>query len=344
MSIRLFRADKIKYPVYTGTTIAKDDLVAINATGYAIPATNTAGLRFVGVCAKGVDNTGASGAKEVEVHRTGVVSMAATSIAATQVGDPMYVVDKNTFDETASNSIACGYLVKRISNIVGWLYFGPGGIAKTVSADGGYTTTYDSNVGALATGITLSTELKTDMLLHAASLVRHAAAQSATVLTAVPLATDLASLKTLTIALEVFFAAHNTDAIKGSAWDYHTSQVKDCVLATIATPTTMALCLSTLNDMKAKFNDHEDETSGHKDGSASITAQQIVAADMAYSAAVVVSDARIAAADLISWSILNDGTGNVTGVSAVASEGYITFTFSGNPYEDTIISYHAIRL
>jgi hypothetical protein len=344
MSLRKFRADKIKYPVYTGTTIAKDDLVAINALGYAIPATDTAGLRFVGVCAKGVANAGASGAKEVEVHRTGVISMAATSIAATQIGDAMYVVDKNTFDETTGNSIACGILVKRISGTVGWLYFGPGGITKPVSADDAYTTTYASNVQALALGILLSTELKTDMLAHAASLVRHAAAQSATVLAAVPLATDLASLKVLVAALKVHYAAHNADAILGSGWTYHSAQAADKVLATIAAPTTMALCLSILNDMKAKFNDHEDETTGHKDGSASITAHQIIAADMSYGAAVKVSDARIQADDLIYWSILNDGTGNVTGVSAVASDGYITFTFSGNPYEDTIISYQAVRL
>jgi len=344
MSIRLFRADKIKYPVYTATTIAKDDLVAINAFGYAIPATATAGLRFVGVCAKGVANAGASGAKEVEVHRTGVVSMAATSIATTQVGDAMYVVDKNTFDETGANNIACGYLVKRISATVGWLYFGVGGITKPISADGGYTTTYASNVQALSLGILLSTELKTDILLHAASLVRHGAAQSPTVLSAVSLATDLASLKVLTAALKVFYAAHNADAILANTWVYHAAQAKDCVLASLAAPTTMALCLAILNDMKAKFNDHEDETTGHTGGSSSITAHQIIAADMSYGAAVKVSDARVAAGDLIYWTILNDGTNNVTGVSAVASDGYITFTFSGDAVEDTIISYQAVRL
>lgn len=344
MSIRRYRADKIKYPVFTATTIAKDDLVAINAAGYAIPATDTAGLRFVGVCAKGVANAGASGAKEVEVHRTGIISMAVTSILATQLGNAMYVVDKNTFDETTGNSIACGYLVRFISTTVGWLYFGVGGVAKPIAADDAYTTTYASNVGALATGITLSTELKTDMLLHAASLVRHGAAQSATVLTAVPLATDLASLKVLVAALKVHFAAHNTDAILPSGWAYHAAQAADKVLATLAAPTTMAICLSILNDMKAKFNAHEILTTGHTGASASITAQQIVAADMAYSAAVKVSDARVAADDLVYWSILNDGTGNVTGVSAVASDGYITFTFSANPYEDTIISYQTVRL
>ena len=343
MSIRRYRADKIKYPVYTATTIAKDDLVAINAAGYAIPATDTAGLRFVGVCAKGVANAGASGAKEVEVHRTGIISMAATSIVSTQLGNAMYVVDKNTFDETSGNSIACGYLVRYISATEGWLYFGVGGVAKPIAADDAYTTTYASNVQALALGILLSTELKTDMLAHAASLVRHDSAQSATVLTAVPAATDLASLKVLTAALKVFFAAHNTDAILGSP-TYHAATTKDCVLASLAAPTTMALCLSILNDMKAKFNDHEDETVGHTGGSASIAAQQIAAADMSYGAAVVVSDARVAADDLVYWSILNDGTGNVTGVSAVASAGYITFTFSGNPYEDTIISYMTVRL
>ena len=41
----------------------------------------------------------------------------------------------------------------------------------------------------------------------------------------------------------------------------------------------------------------------------------------------------------VAWSILNDGTGNVTGVSAVATDGGVIFTFSADPQDDAIISY-----
>ena len=43
--------------------------------------------------------------------------------------------------------------------------------------------------------------------------------------------------------------------------------------------------------------------------------------------------------DQVSWAVLNDGTGNVTGVSAVAADGGVTFTFSADPQDDAIISY-----
>ena len=226
-----------------------------------------------------------------------------------------------------------------------WLNREAVGFMAPVAMEDAYTTSYAVSAGGLATGITLSTELKTDMLAHAASVgadpARHDAAQSPTTLTAVPLATDLASLKTLVAALKVFYAAHNADAIVTPTPTYHHATAKDCVLATLAAPTTMALCLAILNDMKAKFNDHEDETTGHHAGS--ITAHQIVAADMAYGAAITVPEANVLAGDYVSWAILNDGTGNVTGVSAVAGAGVITFTFSATPQEDTIISYSVAR-
>ena len=341
MSIRRFRADKIKYPVKAATTIAKDDLVAIDATGYAIPATDTAGLNFVGVCAKGVLNSGANGAKEVVVHRTGVISMAATSIAATQLGDTMYVVNKTTFDETSSHSIACGILVKYISATVGWLYFGPGGIAKPHAGHGGRMTSREENIAGLSSAIALCTAIRTDMINHFANATRHTTGQQAsTAFGAVP--TTLATLLATTGTLLTAFAAHNVDMIKGSGWSYHTDQGADKVLTSAVTPTTLQQAVTRLNDLKAKHNDHEDETTGH-DGQASVTADQVGTADADYGAAVRIPDSRIASGDIIYWSILDAGTGVVTGVSAVAGVGYVDFTFSADPQNDAIISYQAIR-
>jgi hypothetical protein len=224
-----------------------------------------------------------------------------------------------------------------------WLNREATGYMAPVAMEDAYTTSYAVSVGGLATGITLSTELKTDMLAHAANATRHTTGvQSATALTAVPLATTLASLITLTTALMVHYVLHNADMVKASAWAYHNEQGKACALASEVAPTTMATCLARLNDLKAKFNDHEDETTGHA-AVGSVTANQIAAADMAYGGAILVPEANVAVGDYVSWSILNGGTGTVTGVSAVAAAGGITFTFSATPQEDAIISYAVAR-
>jgi acetylornithine deacetylase/succinyl-diaminopimelate desuccinylase-like protein len=60
-------------------------------------------------------------------------------------------------------------------------------------------------------------------------------------------------------------------------------------------------------------------------------------------AAEVVTVSGAAVGDKVVWGILDDGTNNVTGVSAVAGSGNVTFTFSGDPGNDTIISYMVLR-
>jgi hypothetical protein len=47
--------------------------------------------------------------------------------------------------------------------------------------------------------------------------------------------------------------------------------------------------------------------------------------------------------DTIWWSILDDGTGNVTGVDATAGTDYVDFEFSADPQNDAIISYMVVR-
>jgi hypothetical protein len=66
-------------------------------------------------------------------------------------------------------------------------------------------------------------------------------------------------------------------------------------------------------------------------------------ADAAYGAANLISVSGVASGDIVSWSILDSGTGTVTGVSAVAGSNSITFTFSGDPQNDAIISYCVFR-
>lgn len=213
-------------------------------------------------------------------------------------------------------------------------------LPKMVAANGGDTMTREENVAGLSSAITLANEIRGDFIAHAAD-ERHTTGQQAT--TAIPAAcTNLATLKTLVAALLTAYAAHNADMILDANWAYHTAQGKACTLASAVAPTTLAECITRLNDLKVKYNDHEDETAGHADG-ASVAANQVAATNADYGDTNRVSVAGVTTGDVVWWSILNDGAGNVTGVSATAGAGYIDFKFSADPQNDTIISYIVVR-
>ena len=214
-------------------------------------------------------------------------------------------------------------------------------LPKMVAANGGDTMTREENVAGLSSAITLANEIRGDFIAHAANATRHTTGQQDT--SAIPAAaTDLATLKTLAAALLTAYAAHNTDMAKAADWAYHTAQGKACTLTSAVAPTTLAEAVTRLNDLKAKYNDHEDETTGHADG-ASVVANQVAATDADYGDTNRVPVAGVTTGDVVWWSILNGGTGNVTGVSATAGAGYIDFKFSADPQNDTIISYIVVR-
>jgi len=116
---------EIAFPVAAATTIYGGAMVCVDANGYAVPAADTAGLKFVGVARENVDNSGgANGDKSVIVRRKGVFRFKATSITQAMVGDTMYAVDDETFDETVTNSVAVGKLVEYVSATDGWIDIG----------------------------------------------------------------------------------------------------------------------------------------------------------------------------------------------------------------------------
>jgi len=213
-------------------------------------------------------------------------------------------------------------------------------LPKMVAANGGYTMTREENVAGLSSAITLANEIRGDFIAHAADERHTKGAQDTS---AIPAAcTNLATLKTLAAALLTAYAAHNTDMAKAADWAYHTAQGKDSALTSAVAPTTLAECITRLNDLKVKYNDHEDETTGHA-GGASVAANQVAATNAAYGDTNRVPVAGVTTGDVVWWSILNGGTGNVTGVSATAGAGYIDFKFSADPQNDTIISYIVVR-
>jgi hypothetical protein len=213
-------------------------------------------------------------------------------------------------------------------------------VGLVVSASGGKTMTRNENIAGLSSAITLANEVRGDLISHFANATRHPTGQQSTAAINDE-ADDNASLLALTGNLLSLYAAHNTDAVLAAAWSYHTAQAKACALVSAVTPVSLQEAVTRLNDLKAKFNDHEDEAVGH-DGQASVVADQVAASDAAYGVANAVPMAALPG-DVVFWSILNDGTGNVTGVSAVAGTDEVVFTFSGDPQNDCIISYMLVR-
>jgi hypothetical protein len=100
-------------------------MVAVEGTGYAVPAANAVGQKLVGIALEQVDNsTGADGAVFIRLRTTGVFELDAVSISQANVGAEMYVVDDQTFDDVdPGQGIKCGQLAKYVSTTKGWIKF-----------------------------------------------------------------------------------------------------------------------------------------------------------------------------------------------------------------------------
>lgn len=116
----------VAYPVAAGVRIFAGGMVSLNAAGYAVPASDTAGQRFVGVARAQIDNTGgADGAKMVEVYEDGVFQFAANGLAATDVGRPLFAVDDQTVQLATTHSVAVGVLDQFVSATSAWVAIHP---------------------------------------------------------------------------------------------------------------------------------------------------------------------------------------------------------------------------
>lgn len=132
------------YPVAAATKIFKGSMVAINATGFAVPAADTANLRVAGVAYEQIDNSaGADGDLSIRVHVGRYFRFAASSITQAMVGQTMYVVDDQTFDEAiGTNANQAGILVEFVSATEGWIYIPEEGMGiGTALANAGATYT-----------------------------------------------------------------------------------------------------------------------------------------------------------------------------------------------------------
>jgi len=213
-------------------------------------------------------------------------------------------------------------------------------VRDLVAVEDAATMTREQNVAGLSSAITLANEARADIISHFAEATRHSTAAHPT--TTIPAAaTNLASLLALTASLLTHYEAHNADAILAIGWAYHDAQDTDRALASAAAPTTLQLAVTRLNDLKAKYNLHEAQTTSHVGGT--VAGDEIASADAAYGTANLVPVTGCTSGCRVFWSILNSGTGTVTGVSASAGAGGVTFTFSADPQNNAIISYMVAR-
>lgn len=112
------------FPVAASTTIYKGAMVCIDADGYVIPAADTALIsNVIGIATEGVVNSGADGAKTIEVASSVDVLMDATSITQLMLGTTLYVVDDDVVDDAAgaTNERAAGTLIEFVSTTSGWI-------------------------------------------------------------------------------------------------------------------------------------------------------------------------------------------------------------------------------
>ena len=218
------------------------------------------------------------------------------------------------------------------------------GLMVGIASDDGKTTSREENVAGLSSAIALANSLKTITNAHAADGAEHFAGGGATpdivnYLIVTDPATDLATLLTLSGDLLTAYDAHDADAEAGSPTYHNATEAGDHSLASAVSPITLQEALTKLNDLKAKYNAHDADSTAHTTGST----HQEATADVAYGAAILFDVSDVAIGDTVIWSVLDTGTGTVTGVSAVVGTGTLTLTFSADPQNDAIVSYSVFR-
>ena len=316
----------------------------------------SAGQIIIGVDGTAANNTKVTLSGDVTMDATGAVTIAAKAVEDTMISAGAGTVlvgtktdgDVTLLDNSAAGSIVIGQgagetcAAAVLSGDVTMDKTGKVTLAlpKLVAADDSVTMSYEENIAGLSSAITLANEIRGDIINHFGNATRHTTLQSTAAIK--DEADDLASLIALTNSLMTLYAAHNADMVLGSGWAYHSAQGAAKALSSEVATTTLAGSITMLNDIKAKYNGHEADTTGHADQS-SVTADQVAATDADYGDTNRVTVANAATGDIVFWNILDDGTEGVTGTSATAGEGYIDFKFSANPQDDAIVSYLVIR-
>ncbi|WP_027176458.1 hypothetical protein [Desulfovibrio aminophilus] len=98
--------------VAASTLLEAGKMAALNAAGYVVPASNTAGLKILGRTEQRVDNTGGqNGDRSVEIRRKKLFKFknsGTSAVTVANIGGNVMVEDAETVAVAASNSIVAG--------------------------------------------------------------------------------------------------------------------------------------------------------------------------------------------------------------------------------------------
>jgi len=103
----------VAYKVAAGAVIYKGAMVCLNSRGYAVPAADAPGLKFVGFAYEQGDNAaGNDGDVTARVWKDGSFRVAMSSPASEDLGADVYVVDDNAVAMDTAYSIWAGTIVE----------------------------------------------------------------------------------------------------------------------------------------------------------------------------------------------------------------------------------------
>lgn len=111
--------------VAASTKIYAGSIVAVNSSGYAVPASDTAGLRVIGRAEEQVDNSTGSNGDETIFVREGVFLFAGSGLTVADIGKPCFVSDDQTVSVSATtNNICAGIIEQTDSATEPWVRMG----------------------------------------------------------------------------------------------------------------------------------------------------------------------------------------------------------------------------
>jgi hypothetical protein len=159
-------------PVIASDIIYEGAAVGDNGSGYARPL--TAGDPFRGFATEKADNSsGSAGDKTVHVRQKGRVKLSVGSLAITDVGQPVYASDDDTFTLTATSNSFIGRVVRYVSSGVGIIEFdasrGGLGVSSTLTDNSGGTA---STTLAAISGAYSQAEVRNSIATLAAAINR----------------------------------------------------------------------------------------------------------------------------------------------------------------------------
>lgn len=115
------------YPMAAGAIIYQGALVALNTSGYAVAASDTSGLRVVGVAVEQKRNTGSAGSVGAVVEAFIPVNLKGSGFAITDIGRRAFALSDSECT-TAAGSIALvevGHITEFVSSTEVWVFLRP---------------------------------------------------------------------------------------------------------------------------------------------------------------------------------------------------------------------------